>query len=82
MVSYLDLVGMALGFGVVGACRIVCRKNPDTAGEPLLEAERRTKRAAGAAFDRLAARSARRRRPPPAGRPPGPDPGPTASPPP
>jgi multimeric flavodoxin WrbA len=41
VVKYLDLVGGALGFNVVKGCRIVCRKNPDTAHEPLLDEERR-----------------------------------------
>jgi multimeric flavodoxin WrbA len=41
VVKYLDLVGGALGFNVVTGSRIVCRKNPDTAHEPMLEEERR-----------------------------------------
>jgi multimeric flavodoxin WrbA len=41
VVRYLDFVGGALGFNVVKGSRIVCRKNPDTADEPLLEEERR-----------------------------------------
>lgn len=53
VVRYLDLVGAALGFNVVKGCRIVCRKNPDTALEPMLEAERRR-------MDEVLARQARR----------------------
>ncbi|HSN14792.1 MAG TPA: flavodoxin family protein [Anaeromyxobacteraceae bacterium] len=41
VVKYLDFVGGGLGFNVVTGSRIVCRKNPDTATEPMLEAERR-----------------------------------------
>lgn len=41
VVKYLDLVGGALGFNVLKGSRIVCRKNPDTAHEPMLEEERR-----------------------------------------
>jgi multimeric flavodoxin WrbA len=41
VVEYLDLVGGALGFDVAKGSRIVCRKNPDTTYEPMLEAERR-----------------------------------------
>jgi multimeric flavodoxin WrbA len=41
VVKYLDFVGGALGFNVVKGSRIVCRKNPDTALEPMLEEERR-----------------------------------------
>ncbi len=41
VVRYLDFVGLALGFNVVKGSRIVCRKNPDTAHEPMMEAERR-----------------------------------------
>ncbi len=41
VVKYLDLVGGALGFNVVKGSRIVCRKNPDTAHEPMLGEERR-----------------------------------------
>jgi multimeric flavodoxin WrbA len=41
VVKYLDFVGMGLGFNVVRGSRIVCRKNPNTAHEPMLEAERR-----------------------------------------
>ena len=40
VVKYLDLVGTGLGFNVVKGSRIVCRKNPDTAHEPMLEEER------------------------------------------
>ena len=50
---YLDLVGRALGFNVVKGSRIVCRKNPDTAHEPLLDEERR-------AMDEALARQSRR----------------------
>ncbi len=41
VVKYLDLVGVGLGFNVVKGSRVVCRKNPDTASDPMLEAERR-----------------------------------------
>jgi multimeric flavodoxin WrbA len=41
VVRYLDLVGRGLGFNVVKGSRIVCRKNPDTPHEPMLEQERR-----------------------------------------
>ena len=41
VVKYLDLVGLGLGFNVVKGSRIVCRKNPDTAHEPMLDEERR-----------------------------------------
>jgi multimeric flavodoxin WrbA len=41
VLRYLELVGGGLGFNVVKGSRIVCRKNPDTAHEPMLEAERR-----------------------------------------
>jgi multimeric flavodoxin WrbA len=41
VVKYLDFVGGALGFNVVKGSRIVCRKNPDTAQEPMLDEERR-----------------------------------------
>jgi multimeric flavodoxin WrbA len=41
VVRYLDLVGGALGFNVVKGTRVVCRKNPNTAHEPMMEAERR-----------------------------------------
>jgi multimeric flavodoxin WrbA len=40
VVRYLDLVGGALGFNVVKGSRVVCRKNPDTAHEPMLDEER------------------------------------------
>jgi len=40
VVKYLDFVGAALGFNVVKGSRITCRKNPDTADEPMLAAER------------------------------------------
>jgi multimeric flavodoxin WrbA len=39
VVKYLDFVGAALGFNVVKGSRITCRKNPDTANEPMLAAE-------------------------------------------
>jgi putative NADPH-quinone reductase len=39
MKAFLDRLGFA--FNVVKGSRIVCRKNPDTAHEPMLEAERR-----------------------------------------
>ena len=39
--KFLDFVGGGLGFNVVKGSRIVCRKNPDTAYEPMLDAERR-----------------------------------------
>ena len=41
VVKYLDFVGGALGFNVVKGSRIVCRKNPDAAHEPMLDEERR-----------------------------------------
>jgi multimeric flavodoxin WrbA len=41
VVKYLDFVGGALGFNVVKGSRIVCRKNPNTALEPMIEQERR-----------------------------------------
>jgi multimeric flavodoxin WrbA len=41
VLRYLDLVGGGLGFNVVKGSRIVCRKNPDTAHEPMLDEERR-----------------------------------------
>jgi len=41
VVKYLDFVGGALGFNVVRGSRIVCRKNPDAAHEPMLDEERR-----------------------------------------
>ena len=41
VVKYLDFVGAALGFNVVKGSRVTCRKNPDTADEPMLAAERR-----------------------------------------
>jgi multimeric flavodoxin WrbA len=41
VMKYLDLVGGALGFNVVRGSRIVCRKNPDSGHEPMLEEERR-----------------------------------------
>ena len=41
VVKYLDFVGGALGFNVAKGSRIVCRKNPNTALEPMAEEERR-----------------------------------------
>jgi multimeric flavodoxin WrbA len=41
VVRYLDFVGGALGFNVVKGSRVVCRKNPDTADEPMMDEERR-----------------------------------------
>ena len=40
VVKYLDLVGAGMGFNVVKGSRIACRKNPDTANEPMLDEER------------------------------------------
>ena len=40
VVKYLDLVGAGLGFNVVSGARIVCRKNPNTALDPMMEEER------------------------------------------
>jgi hypothetical protein len=51
--KYLDFVGGALGFNVMEGGRITCRKNPDTANEPMLAAERRK-------MDDVLARHARR----------------------
>ena len=53
MVKYLDFVGGGLGFNVVKGSRIGCRKNPDTAHEPMLDEERRK-------MDEALARQARR----------------------
>ncbi len=53
VVRYLDLVGRGLGFNVVRGSRIVCRKNPDTANEPMLDEERRN-------MDEVLARHSRR----------------------
>lgn len=53
VVRYLDLVGVALGFNVAKGSRIVCRKNPNTAHEPMMEPERRR-------MDEVLARHARR----------------------
>jgi len=53
VVRYLDFVGGGLGFNVVKGSRIVCRKNPDTGDEPMLEAER-------AEMEKVLARHARR----------------------
>lgn len=41
VVRYLDFVGLGLGFNVVKGSRVVCRKNPDTASDPIIEPERR-----------------------------------------
>jgi multimeric flavodoxin WrbA len=41
VVRYLDFVAGGLGFNVVKGSRIVCRKNPDTAHQPMLDQERR-----------------------------------------
>ena len=41
VVRYLDFVGGSLGFNVVKGSRIVARKNPNTALEPMMDAERR-----------------------------------------
>lgn len=53
VVRYLDFAGGALGFNVVKGARIVCRRNPNTAVEPMAEEERRGMEVAIA---RLAAR--------------------------
>jgi multimeric flavodoxin WrbA len=41
VVKYLDFVGGGLGFNVVDGSSVLCRKNPDTADEPMLQDERR-----------------------------------------
>ena len=41
VVRYLDFVGGGLGFNVVRGCRVTCRKNPNTAFEPMIDDERR-----------------------------------------
>ena len=41
VVKYLDFVGGGLGFNVVKGSRVVCRKNPSSALEPIVERERR-----------------------------------------
>jgi multimeric flavodoxin WrbA len=41
VVKYLDLLGGALGFNVVNGSSISCKKNPNTALEPMMEEERR-----------------------------------------
>jgi multimeric flavodoxin WrbA len=41
VVKYLDFVGGALGFNVVPGSSVVCKRNPNTAQDPMLEAERR-----------------------------------------
>ena len=53
VVKYLDLVGGGLGFNVVKGSSITCRKNPDTALEPMAEEERRR-------MDEAVARQSRR----------------------
>ncbi len=53
VVRYLDFVGAGLGFNVVKGSRIVCRKNPNTAREPMMDEERR-------AMEETLARHARR----------------------
>ncbi len=53
VVKYLDFVGGALGFNVAKGSRIVSRKNPDTANEPMSDAERRE-------MDEVLARHSRR----------------------
>lgn len=53
VVRYLDLVGGGLGFNVLHGSRVVCRKNPDTAQEPMMDEERRR-------MDEVLARHARR----------------------
>lgn len=41
IVRYLDFVGAGLGFNVVKGCVVTCRKNPNTAQDPIIEEERR-----------------------------------------
>lgn len=41
VVRYLDLVGFGLGFNVVKGVSVSCRKNPNTALEPMIDEERR-----------------------------------------
>jgi multimeric flavodoxin WrbA len=41
VVKYLDFVGGALGFNVVKGSSVTCRRNPNTALEPMVEEERR-----------------------------------------
>jgi multimeric flavodoxin WrbA len=53
VVKYLDLVGFGLGFNVVKGARVVCRKNPDTAHEPIMDEEWRK-------MDEVLARQSRR----------------------
>jgi multimeric flavodoxin WrbA len=53
VVRYLDLVGFALGFTVARGSRVVCRKNPDTAHQPIAADEARR-------MDATLARHARR----------------------
>ena len=40
VVKYFNFVGMGLGFNVVNGNCVTCRKNPDTANDPMLNAER------------------------------------------
>jgi multimeric flavodoxin WrbA len=53
VVRYLDFVGGALGFNVVKGSSVACKKNPDTAQEPMADGERRR-------MDEVLARQARR----------------------
>jgi multimeric flavodoxin WrbA len=41
VVKYLGLVGFGLGFNVVKGSSIICRRNPNTALDPIAEGERR-----------------------------------------
>jgi NAD(P)H-dependent FMN reductase len=41
VVKYLDLVGRCLGFNVVKGCCVTCKKNPNTALEPMMDRELR-----------------------------------------
>ncbi len=41
VVRYLGFVGRGLGFNVERGSRIVCRANPDTASQPMMDEERR-----------------------------------------
>ncbi len=53
VVKYLHFVGVGLGFNVVKGSCVTSRKNPDTADEPMLEAERQK-------MDEVLARHSRR----------------------
>jgi hypothetical protein len=53
VVRYLDFVGAGLGFNVVRGSCVTCRKNPNTASDPIVEPERRR-------MDEVLARHARR----------------------